>query len=207
MSIVAILTELRSLGGSLSPALDNTALVVNAGRGIPPRLLADIEAHRIELERLLLPPPCLPAADVEKFVAETGIADGDADLLRQAASILGVSRITIIEPLATPKPKARRGGYFATARATEWCDHGRDVCIPAGAIGILIRLVSEIADRFVRIGIEGDIASAEKRGTPVVPVWLCGRARTLAPADIVLDIEAPADAPRGRPWAITTEGA
>jgi hypothetical protein len=65
----------------------------------------------------------------------------------------------------------------------------------------------EIADRFVRVGIAGDLAAAGTRGGGgLLPVWIGGRARTLAPHEITFDVGTlPADAPRGRPWAVAQE--
>lgn len=205
--IATLLNELRAAGGSLAVDPASGSLVIHPGRGLSAKLAADLELHRDELEQLLSPPPVVSPAEADRFIDEHGIAPGGAQLLRHAVATFSVAKLELHEEAADGRPKARRGGCFATLIDTEWHDPDGIRLLPAGTVGIVIRRPEEIADRFVRVGIAGDLAAAERRGGGgLLPVWIAGRVRTLAPHEITFDIgDASAIAPTGRPWAVAQE--
>lgn len=206
ISIIETLAGLREAGGQATYDSTSGGVAIDFGRGIPAAVADGLREHRDELVRLLKPQP-MSQAEVKAFADANGLAHGEAALLghaRERFCLLGLS----LEQDVADEPKSyrtRRAGHFVTTDRTIWSGDRQRLVVPAGTPGVCIADTSEIADRFARIGMEGFIASAEKRGQVIEPVWLEGQVRGLEPRLMkAVEFAEARDMPgfvSGKPWA------
>jgi hypothetical protein len=187
-------------------------LTVPEGAVVPAAALDALRANREQLVAALAPasPPAPAVDDLRDYLGTKGVAGPAADLVEHAVDVFGIrhDRITVEQDGAgEPEPTFFDPGIpCRTTADTLWHESGHGYReLPAGTFALAIPQTWAIDDPFQRLGIEGAIESAKRRGQPLhVPIWMEGQARVIEADLLTFDNVVAPDGTNLVPWRPTT---